>query len=535
MPVWPLSDAEPLTLHPHETVTLGQFATVAMGTAPVTLGAVARLRMEESRRFLAQLIVDETLIYGITTGYGPLANQYIAPEQCRLLQQNLIFHLSAGVGPLLSPLHTRAVLLARLVSLSKGHSAIRPETAAYLSECLNHDILPSIPSMGTVGASGDLTPLAHMTLALMGDARAQLCVAGQLSPADVAWRDITERLGLEPLKLDAKEGLALVNGTSAMTGIAAINGIQGNHLFSWALRLSQLYAEVMGAKAEAYHPHLAMVRPHPGQLAVTQYLQQGLYDTQRLELLPSSRARLSRPDVNDAGIAHGQPLLQDPYTLRCLPQIYGAVYDVLHFHNQTVETELNAVTDNPVFFPEDDLLLHGGNFYGQHVAFASDTLALAVVKMAIHAERVVARVTDVTLNKGLPAFLQAQYIGLQSGFMGAQVTASALVAEMRSLATPASIQSIPTNGNNQDVVTMGTIAARKTAQLIEHLAQLLAIEALVLTQAFELRGGWEARLRFSTSSEQLAAEIRDLSDALVEDRPLSGDIARVARFILTGS
>ncbi len=511
-----------LQLQANLDVTLDELFQVAQNESSVGFSEAVRDRLLASHQFLEQQVQHRYLIYGVTTGYGPLATEYIEPEQVESLQKNLIYHLATGVGAPFNTEQTRAILFARMVSLSKGFSAIRPQSFQLMADFLNHNILPVIPSMGTVGASGDLTPLAHMALALMGES--DVVWQGNVLPA----AHVLEACGLKKLNLHHKEGLALVNGTSVMTAIAGLNAIRVEALLKFALRCSVLFAELLGGKQEAYDSKLGQVRPHPGQKAVLCLLEQYSQDSKRLQ--PASKPKL--PDTQtEQGVFHNQTLFQDPYTLRCVPQIYGAVQDVLQFHHQTVFTELNSVTDNPLFFPEEQEVIQGGNFYGQHVAFASDALSNAVVKIAIHSERKVARLTDKNLNRGLPAFLAPHDLGIHSGFMGAQVTASALLAEMRSLCVPASIQSIPTNGNNQDVVSMGTIAARKTYRLVELLVQILAIESLCLTQAYELQDGFAPSSDFAESSQTLARAIRAESPFLKEDRPLSSDIAKQSQKI----
>lgn len=501
-------------------VGLDGLHAVAVGGRPLALGAGARARMRRARGLLDRLVAEERLVYGVTTGYGPLATEHVGPARSAELQRNLVYHLAAGAGPPLSAEHTRAVMAARAVSLSRGHSALRPEALDLLLACLRHDVLPVIPSMGTVGASGDLTPLAHMTLALMGEG--EVTWGGRRLPAAHA----LAACGLEPLALGHKEGLAFVNGTSAMTGIAAVTGVAAERAARLGLALTALYAELLRGRAEAYHPAIGRVRPHPGQVEALERLGRLLEGSARVTPHgPPPRLR----EVGADGLRPRQPLLQDPYTVRCAPQLYGAVLDVLRFHRQTVETELNSVTDNPTFFPDDDLVIHGGNFYGQHVSFAADALANAVVKVAVHVERAVARITDRSLNGGLPAFLQARETGLHSGFMGAQVTATAVVAEMRTTGGPASTGSIPTNANNQDVVTMGTIAARRAADLTDHLYTVLAVGALVLAQGLEIEGGFEPDGGFAPASVALARWVRERSPFLDRDRPLHGDIAAVAQ------
>lgn len=499
-------------------VGLTDIWSVAVEQKPVTIGPEACARMRLSADFLAHMAAERRRIYGVTTGYGPLAQHYVAPELSGALQLGLIHHLASGVGVPLSPSATRAVMAARLACLARGHSGIGPGPVGLMVACLNEHILPVIPEMGTVGASGDLTPLAHVALALVGDGPVRW--GGEQMRATEAFAAV----GLAPVTLGIKEGLALVNGTSAMTGIAALNGTAARRAAHMALAVAAAAAEFLGAHGQAYDPRFGAVRPHPGQIEAHAILERLLEGGRRLRADPDQPPVLDERTADDGVMAHrAQP--QDPYTLRCLPQIFGAVLDVLDFHDRIIATELVSVTDNPIIFADEEAILHGGNFYGQHVAFASDALAPAVIKIAIHAERMLARLCDPAANGGLPAFLAGGRPGLSSGLMGAQVTASALVAEMRTLAIPASIQSIPTNGNNQDVVTLGTIAARRTHRLIELLWHVLAIHAIGVAQAVDLSDGEG----FSPAAHGLVARVRARSPMLQDDRPLGPEISELAR------
>lgn len=493
---------------------------VATGQRTVTLGPAARARMSASHAMLARMVEERRRIYGVTTGYGPLASHPVTPEHAELLQRNLVYHLCSGVGRPLSPIHTRAMMVARASSIARGYSGIGAPLFQTLLDCINLDLIPVVPEMGTVGASGDLTPLAHVALALMGEG--EMWYQGMRLPSAEALR----AAGLQPVTLGHKEGIALVNGTSCMTGIAAVNAERARRAADVALRLSTLYAECLDGRLEAWDARFAVARPHAGQVAAHAALARWTTGSTRLTPSVQPPPRLDESAAENGWLPEGE-LPQDPYTIRCVPQLIGAVLDVLTFHDTIVTTELQSATDNPLLFPDEDAVLHGGNFYGQHVAFASDTLLLGVIKLAIHAERCVARITDRTQNKGLPSFLHGGPDGVNSGFMGAQVTASALVAELRTRAVPASIQSVPTNGNNQDVVTMGTIAARKTADAIDLVYHVLAIHALVLSQAAELRG--ETTLDgFAPATQALVRWVRESSAPLLHDRPLSPDIQQLA-------
>lgn len=514
----PASPSPPVHLANGTNLSLAGLERVAHG-APLTLDAGHWQAVRGCRDFLERMAAQRRRIYGVTTGYGPLANTYVDPSASAELQRGLVYHLSSGVGPLLEPAEVRAIMAARAATLARGHSAVRPETLQRVLDGLAADFVPQVPAIGTVGASGDLTPLAHITLAFTGQGRAWL--AGKDMAADAA----LAAAGLEPISPEGKDALALVNGTSAMTAIAALNANRARRTVQLSALLTVLHGEALGGHREAFEAGLAAVRPHPGQAWAQRALHRASEGSARLQALQQPPPSL--PDAMDPGRAlHQQPLPQDAYSFRCAPQHLGAVVDALRFHEETVSRELYAVTDNPVFFPDSEEVLHGGNFFGQHVAFAADALNNALLTLAVHSERRIARITDPTLNRGLPPFVRGNDNGRHSGFMGAQVTATALVAELRSQAQPASIQSIPTNANNQDVVTLGTVAARRCTTTLERLGDLLAIEALVLAQAYDLRGGAEAG--FAPASRALAGWVRKHADFLGDDRPLADDIQSVS-------
>ncbi len=519
-----------VTLDPDRDVTLGEIWAISEGRAAVEPGPGLSAHLARSRELLERLIAENRRVYGVTTGFGPLACQHVTPAVAEQHQQNLIYHLTSGVGAPFTIAETRAILAARLVSLSKGHSGIRPATFSLLVECLNRNVIPVVPSQGTVGASGDLTPLAHIALGLMGEG--EIWLDGVPAPAAEA----LSRMELTPVTLAAKEGLALVNGTSAMTGLAARNGYLARQILAVSTRFSLLFAEVLGGKIEAYAPEISRVRPHPGQQRIAAELFALAQGSTRLEPL-TEPPRIDAAEAQD-GVIADQPLLQDPYTIRCAPQILGAVADTIDHHDRVVGCELNSVTDNPLLFPSVDdpaygFVRHGGNFFGLPVGLASDSLHTALIYLGVLGERQIARLCDPLLSGGLPPYLQGDRTGLQSGLMGAQVTASALVAEMRAGAMPVSIQSIPTNNNNQDVNPMGTVAARHTSRAIHSLFRLLAIEGIALAQAHDLRVAQRPDQRFSQASTALVREIRRHVEYLGQDRPLYRDIERLARALHT--
>lgn len=511
-----------------QTLSIGNLSSIAMGRDQLRLTPAGRARMRQSADLLNRLIAEGRLIYGYNTGFGPLADRTLDSASAERLQRGLIDHLCTGVGPLHARAEVRAILAARIANLAQGWSGVGPEVAEFLIKLLDHDLIPAVPQQGTVGASGDLTPLAHIALAAIGEGQ---MLAGERQPPVPAAAALAQA-GIEPLKLGGRAALALVNGTSAMTAIAALNGDSMRRAITHLTHLTLCHGELLNSRADAWHPRLAAARPHNGQREATRWLWELSQDSNRLRR-GQDQSPAERPPASSADTPMGiraQSLPQDAYSLRCAPQELGAALDLLDFHDTTVTTELNAACDNPLFDTAEGQVHHGGNFYGQHVAYAADALAMVAVKLGVFAERAIARVTDERLNDNLPPFLTGGQPGLDSGFMGAQVTASALVAEMRTLAMPTSIQSIPTNANNQDVVTMGTIAARRCRDLIDMLWRLLAIEALVMVQGMELRCHRGAtRQDFSASSRQLFDQVRSLSPALGHDRPLSADIEHLAR------
>ncbi|MEL6644556.1 MAG: aromatic amino acid ammonia-lyase [Pseudomonadota bacterium] len=509
-------NAPPILLDRH--ITLDDACDVIGGTRAIALSDAARARCGAAFARLRRVIEEKRQVYGITTGFGPLANRLIDPTDTIQLQQNLVNHLATGTGPPLRWDQARAMVLARVLSLVQGASGVRPETIDLLIAVLNAPIAPVIPSRGTVGASGDLTPLAHLVL----------CLQGRGAVMDKSGRRLTGRealtaIGQDPLDLRHRDALALVNGTSAMTGIAVLNAQAMQRAIDWSISISAVLAECLGARTEAWHAAFSDLRPHAGQVRAAAALRKrvdGSNCVQRASLVETTLDA----DVSDPGRARAA---QDAYSLRCAPQVIGAVWDTVAWHNQVVATELGSVTDNPIFPVDADMpALHGGNFMGTHVALASDAAANAVGVLAGLAERQIARIADEGLNDGLPAFLSGGAVGLNAGFMGAQVTATALLGELRAIG-PASVQSISTNAANQDVVSQGTIAARFLDAKLGLLFEILAIAGLAAAQAMDLRlrAGQDG---FSSHARQFLKSIRRHSATVEGDRPLATDIQDVA-------
>ncbi len=513
-------------------VSCEQVARVARGDVRVSISRELVMHLERGEQFLERVLASRARVYGLTTGFGPLATTLVSPEQRATLQHQLIAHLATGVGGELDYQEARAVMCARLLTLAQGYSCASVSLLEQITAFLDAGLAPVIPRHGSVGASGDLTPLAHMARGLMGEGELMCDHTGVRAPAEQALASA----GLAPLVLEDREALALVNGTSAMTGVAALTATRARGFLERCIELAVAYGEVMQAYPGAWSPDVGARRGQPGQQWVHDELWRRLQDSQRMPVSGRDVHALDRLPQDDEPLWQGLPLVQDAYSMRCVPQLLGGIKDTVDWHREVVERELVAVTDNPIFDVEREQIMHAGNFYGQHVASASDALKGALVTMMVWLERVAARLCDGVRNRGLPACLvwRADEVGLRSGFMGAQVTASALLALARTRgATMASVQSVPTNAANQDVVPMGTIAAMECAEVATYVSELLAIVAMMLAQAIELRE--ESLHGFSSSSVRLFEQVRARVPRLEQDRALSDEIRALARhYMKTG-
>lgn len=495
-----------------------QVTAVAEGIARVELSSDCIPAIEASRETLVRQINEGRTIYGVNAGYGPLSGFTVLGDEDLEHQRNLLSHLTVGQGEFLSWTESRAVMLVRANALAKGNSGVRTEVVQSLLDLLNAGITPKIPSEGSVGASGDLVPLAHLAQALVGNGVVD--VAGEVLSA----RDALQRAGIEPLVLKAKEALALVNGTSAMTGLAALAAHQASQIVGWMELLTASLIQLLRGRPEFLADELHQARGHRGQIDVARRLVAYLLEN------PSYRRLIESENWGTDGRnnRNGEEI-QDPYSIRCTPQIIGAVLDALRHTRQSIEQEVNAATDNPLVFSSSGHVIHGGNFYGQQIALASDYMRIALVKLVLLAERQTERLLNPCYSQGLPPLLAGGRPGLNSGLAGCQLLQTSLAAEARMLAAPASVQTIPTNSNNQDVVSMGMIAARKTAALLPIAWKVLAIEVIAICQAADL------------GSVKLAGEhvfnmhkgVRGHSEMLLTDRPLDTDIRTVTEWLMS--
>jgi phenylalanine ammonia-lyase len=505
-----------IELNGHNLTTHGVWSVASLQTS-CELAPQARPQILRSRQLVESLAAQPRAIYGINTGFGPLSGFRVSTEDQAQHQVNLLHHLTAGQGPLFSVPETRAIMLARANALARGYSGIRAELIELLLALLNRGILPEIPSEGSVGASGDLVPLAHMANLLVGNGHAR--VNGQRLLAVDALRSV----GLSPVVLQCKEGLALVNGTSVMTGLAALAVHEGARLLHWMELLTACLFQALGGEPEALCEQAQKARGFRGQSQVARRISNSLRTHPDYARRIDEHQWGSQPKVVDPGAE-----IQDPYSLRCTPQILGAFQEA-HWHvQQVVNRELNASTDNPLIFPDTGMVIHCGNFYGQQIAMVSDYLRLGLIKLALLADRQLEQLMNWRYSRGLPPLLAGGPPGLNSGMAGAQLLATSLAAEARLLGVPASIQTIPTNANNQDVVSMGCTAAKMTRSALPLLWKLVAIEAIALSQAADLRRPKEV---MGSDYRKLYDVVRSVCPTMAGDRPLAEEIGKVTTLL----
>jgi histidine ammonia-lyase len=485
-------------------LTVEVVVAVARGMRPVEVDGTARERMAASRSVIDRVVASGETVYGVTTGFGDLADVRISPEQTATLQRNLVRSHAAGVGEPLPEEVVRAMLVLRVNALAVGLSGVRPELADLLVAMLNAGVHPHIPSRGSVGASGDLAPLAHLALVVIGEGEA--VVGGRR----LAGAEALAAAGLEPMELEAKEGLALLNGTQLMAAVGALAAADARRLVITADVVGAMSLEAMLGTASAFDEGLIGARPHPGQVASAARLRGLLADS---EIGASHRSSPHR--------------LQDPYSLRCMPQVHGAVDDALVPLEGVLAVEMNAATDNPLVFP-DGRVISGGNFHGEPLALALDHARVALTALATISERRTARLVDARLS-GLPAFLAVEP-GLESGLMIAQYTAAALVNELKTVAHPASVDTIPTSANQEDHVSMGATSALLLRDAVDLVTTVLAIEALCAARGLDLR----APLRPGQGVATAHAAVRAAVPPLAADRPPGPDIATLSRLIADG-
>lgn len=481
-----------------DPLSLAELRQVWREPVTVSLGETAMERVRASNALIAEVVKSGKQVYGVNTGFGRLANVRIGDDELVHLQENLIRSHSVGVGPLLPDDCVRLTMVLKVVALAKGYSGVTPALVEALCALVNRNVYPCVPSQGSVGASGDLAPLAHMAGVLLGSGSAR--VEGETLDA----ADALARARLTPLQLAPKEGLALLNGTQVSTALALAALFRAEHALAASVVAGAMSADAIQGSDTPFDGRIQQVRGQPGQAAVATLLR---------ELMSGSEIRASHIECNR---------VQDPYSIRCQPQVAGACLDVMRHVAALLAREGNAVTDNPLVFTDTGSVLSGGNFHAEPVALAADYLALAIAEIGALAERRIALLIDANLS-GLPAFL-VRDSGLNSGFMMAQVTAAALASENKSLAHPASVDTIPTSANQEDHVSMATFAAMRLHRMLDNVQHIVAIELLAAAQGIE----FHRPKKTSETLEQVIEQIRGLSAPYVEDRSLSGDIGKVA-------
>src|SRR5215467_7862025 len=497
----------PLSINGND-LSFADLRQVVYERRPVSLAGPAREKVVSAREVVEKLLRENRVAYAINTGVGKLSDVHIEPAQNRQLQVNLIRSHSAGVGEPLSQEETRAMMLLRANSLAKGFSGVRPEVIDLICAMLNKGVHPVVPSQGSVGASGDLAPLAHLALAMIGEGQAW-SGNGSTSSAEAL-----QRAGIKPLVPEAKEAISLINGTQAMLAVGTLSLLAAETLAATADVLGAMSLDALHGTDVAFDARIHDARPHAGQIEVAANLRR---------LLTGSEIRESHKDCGR---------VQDAYSLRCIPQVHGAVRDTLDFCRRTFEVEMNSAVDNPLVFVKghgEGDIISGGNFHGQPLAFALDYMAISLTALAGISERRIERLVNPALNEGLPPFLAAG-AGMNSGFMMPQVTAAALVSENKVLAHPASVDSITTSGNKEDYVSMGMTASLKLKRVVENTRNVLAIEATAAAQALDFM----APLETSKRGQQVRRAIRSVSPRMEHDRAMYQEFAKVADLIILG-
>jgi len=488
-----------------DSLTLETLREVVFEGRPVLLAPDAREKAQKARAVVEELVNKNELAYAITTGVGKLSDVRIPPEQIRELQVNLVRSHCVGVGQPLGEPVVRGMMLLRANSLSKGFSGVRPLIIDALCEMLNRGVHPLVPSQGSVGASGDLAPLAHLALAMIGEG--EVCHEGR----HIATSEAMKAAQMKPVVLEAKESISLINGTQAMLAVGALALLEAENLADSADVLGALSLDALLGTDVAFDERIHRARPHAGQLRTAANLRR---------MLEGSKLRESH---------RGCGRVQDAYALRCMPQVHGAVRDTLAHCREVFETEMNSAVDNPLVFTNNGDIISGGNFHGEPLAFVLDFLGIALSSLAGISERRLERMVNPALSEGLPPFLAAG-AGLNSGFMMAQVTAAALVSENKVLAHPASVDSITTSGNKEDYVSMGMTAALKLQKIVENTTYVLAIEAAAAAQALDFR----APLLTSKRGEAARTAIRSACPPVEKDRVMAADFERLAELLRAG-
>lgn len=499
-------------------LTLKNFSEIVFNNQEVELDAAAIKNVEDNFRFL-QGFSSNKLIYGINTGFGPMAQYKISDENLLQLQYNLIRSHSSGSGALLSPVFTKALMIARLNSLIQGYSGVHPDIIKLLKQLINNDVTPVVFEHGGVGASGDLVQLAHLGLVLIGEG--EVVYQGEMQPT----AGVFKKLDIEPLNIRVREGLATINGTSAMTGIGMVNIAQAQKLLSWSIMLSAMTNEVVKAYDDHYSHELNIVKHHEGQNKVAASFRNIL---QGSKMIRSRTDHLYHPDNIDQEVFEDK--VQEYYSLRCVTQVLGPVLDTIGQAEHVLVNELNSVNDNPVIDHHNGNVFHGGNFHGDYVSLEMDKLKIAITKLSMLSERQLNYLLNDKLNQKFPPFVNLGVLGFNFGMQGVQFTATSTVAENQTLSFPMYVHSIPNNNDNQDIVSMGCNAALITAKVIDNAFTVLSIQLMSLLQAVDYL---QCQNEMAAVTRALYRDVREFFPKFIEDTPKYKDMERVKQYLQT--
>lgn len=500
-----------------QNLTLRNFSDIVFNGEPVSLLPEALEKVNASFEFLKHFSTGK-LIYGINTGFGPMAQYKISDENRLQLQYNLIRSHSSGMGNRISPLLGRAVLVARLNSLMQAHSGVHPNLVKLLTDFLNHHITPAIYDHGGVGASGDLVQLAHLGLNLIGEGKVM---------HESEWQEVAavfKKLGLDPLQIHIREGLAVINGTSAMTGIGLVNIIYAKKLLAWCVMLSSMTNEIVEAYDDHYSKELNIVKHHTGQNYIAAMMRGILKDS---KMIHNRTEHLYNPANIEYDVFEDK--VQEYYSMRCVTQVLGPIYDTIAHAERILIEELNSVNDNPVIDHEKQNIFHGGNFHGDYVALEMDKLKIAITKLSMLAERQLNYLLNDKLNQILPPFVNLGVLGFNFGMQGVQFTAVSTVAENQTLSYPMYVHSIPNNNDNQDIVSMGCNAALMTKKVIDNSFEVLTIQAMTVLQAIDYL---ECQEKLSPATHRVYASIRKIFPKFIDDFPKYESQEKIKNWLL---
>ena len=499
-----------------KALSLDDFSTMLRRQASFTLDGPALEKVAANFRFLTEFSADK-LIYGINTGFGPMAQYKVGEDNLLQLQYNLIRSHCSGSGSLLSPELIRATMITRLNSLMQGYSGVHPDTVVLLQELIGKEVLPCIFEHGGVGASGDLVQLAHLGLALIGEG--EVLYEGTIQPA----AEVFARLGIRRLSIRVREGLAILNGTSAMTGIGLVNILRARRLVEWGAFLSALTNEIVGAFDDHYSYELNIVKHHPGQNTIAAMIRDILKGS---GMIRSRTEHLYHPGSLEKEVFEDK--VQEYYSLRCVTQVLGPIYDTVRQAEKVLIDELNSVNDNPVIDHENNNIYHGGNFHGDYVALEMDKLRIAITKLSMLAERQLNYLLNDRLNRKFPPFVNLGVLGLNFGMQGVQFTATSTVAENQTLSFPMYVHSIPNNNDNQDIVSMGANAALLTKKVIDNSFEVLSIQLMSVLQAID---SISCHAKLAPATQAIYHRVREIFPTFVDDHPKYKEQKKVKEFL----